>query len=133
MNLFKYSIGQRERHFRSAVMEHNEKILMLEDDLLNFMDHYSQETTINKEPVMLFEKEKKKNAFDISKRMATWKRRAKSYAPKSNGKKYRDYWDQFYAKTLSDQEFQEYKKHLLNLGWKHEFQTSSGQYMWIKP
>lgn len=81
MIIFAGTIGDRELHFRQAVLWKNHEILMEEKTLEDFMDYWTQETTYKREQAMLWEKRLDTSAFDIGKRMAYWKRRN----PASNG------------------------------------------------
>ena len=65
MITFELTIEARERDFREVVMTKNHEILMEENTLLNFLDHWTQETTYKKQQVMLWEKREDESAFAV--------------------------------------------------------------------
>lgn len=100
---------------------------MAEETILNFLDHWTQETTYKKQQVMLWEKkEDQQGAFAIGKRMSFWKRNNPVKIP--IGEKFPDYWSAFYDKKLGDPIKQAaYRKHLKGLGHVFTYYPGAGE------
>jgi len=123
MITFSETIEAREQDFREMVMTKNHQILMAEETVLNFLDYWTQETTYKRQQIMLWEK---REAFDIGKRMAYWKRVNPVKVP--IGEQFLNYWSAFYDKKLGNFQKQiEYRKHLKSLGYVFTHSPTAGE------
>lgn len=113
------TLEDRERVFKEAVRRHNHTVRLPEQDLEKFFDYWLQVTANGKE--FLFERTKRKTAFDIPRRM-------KKFMPKGNlpeqKTSFPNYPDRKFLRSCFGKQWGDYKKHLEALGW--EYRQSAG-------
>ena len=97
--------------------------------LREFTDYWIEYNPEAKKPKMRWEKERDKprGVWNLSMRLARWARNSKP--AKTNQVTHPNWFDKKYASGLSSEEYQDYKKHLINKGFSFGGGASGGSFV----